>query len=326
MKRALVLLLLALPLFARSRAVSSDPSAGRGGTAAAGATVSGIVSSVNGNLIQLAGGLVTIDATGAKVVVDRGKQGTVGEIQSGMLLFATLKSADVAANAPLPAEMITATRFSATTFFGPVQSVDTASSSFRILGRTVFVNSETSFGGVKSLTELLPNEVVLVQTDVQTDVSGGRLVASSVLLLAPVPPVVRVTRGTVKSISADSWVIGDLTLVVNAQTKIIGEPKVGDTVEVLYNINSANANVAISIVKFELKPPNIPTITTLHGTVKTITPALWTLTVGNAETRLIVNDRTKVLPGIVVGDTVEVVAQKNEDGTLTALAIVKLRW
>lgn len=309
-------------MFARSRAVSSDPSAGRGETAAAGATVSGIVSSVSGNLIQLAGGLVTVDATGAKVVVDRGKEGTVAEIQSGMLLFATLKSADVAANAPLPAAMITATRFSATTFFGPVQSVDTSSSSFRILGRTIFVNSETSFGGVKSLTELLPNEVV----QVLADVSGGRLVASSVLLVAPIPPVVRTTRGTVKSISADSWVIGDLTLVVNAQTKIIGEPKVGDTVEVLYNVNNANANVAISIVKFDIKPPTIPPITTLHGTVKTITSTLWTLTVGNAETRVIVNERTKILPGIVVGNTVEVIVQKNDDGTLTALAIVKLRW
>ncbi|HJQ38200.1 MAG TPA: DUF5666 domain-containing protein [Thermoanaerobaculia bacterium] len=312
MKRALFLLLLAIPLFARSRAVSSDPSAGRGGTAAAGATVSGIVSSVNGNLIQLAGGLVTIDATGAKVVVDRGKEGSVAEIQSGMLLFATLKSTDVAANAPLPASMITATRFSATTFFGPVQSVDTASGSFRILGRTVFVNSDTSFGGVKSLSELLPNEVVAVQADV----SGGRLVASSVLLVAPIPPVVRTMRGTVKSISADSWVIGELTLAVNAQTKIVGQPKVGDTVEVLYT----SENVAISIVKFDIK---LPSVTTLHGVVKTITPTLWTLTVNNAETRVIVNERTKILPGIAAGDTVEVLAQKNDDGTLTALAIVK---
>lgn len=247
MKRAsLILLLLALPLFARTRAVSSGPSANR----ASGATVSGIVSSVNGNLIRLAGGLVTVDASGAKIVTDRGREATVAQIETGMLLFATLKSSDVAANAPLPADMITATRLSGTTFFGPVQSVDLASNSFELLGRAIFVNGETSFGGVRSLSELLSNEMVIVQADA----SGGRLVASSVLVLAPFPPVVNRVHGTVKSIGAGSWVIAreresDLTLVSNAQTKIVGAPKVGDTVEALYSIDSANANVAILILK-----------------------------------------------------------------------------
>lgn len=328
MKRAAslsLLLVLSIPVFGqRIRAVSSDPSANASSSAKrpSGATVSGIVSSVSGNLIQLAGGLVTVDATGASVVVDRGKSGSVAEIQSGMLLFATLKSSDVAANAPLPAEVITATRFSATTFFGPVQSVDVGSGSFKILGRTIFVTNDTSFGGVRSLTELLPNSIV----QVQADVSGNRLVASSVLVIVPDLPVVAGAHGTVKSITADSWVIAreresDLTLVVNAQTKIVGEPKVGDTVEVLYRIDNANANVAISIVKFEIQ---IPTTTLFHGKVKTIGASEWTITVDNRDVRLLINDKTKIMPGIAAGDTVEVLAQKNSDGTFTAILIGKL--
>ncbi len=308
---------------ARTRAVTSaHPEQVRGA-----GTVSGIVTSVSGNLIHLAGGLVTIDATGAKILVERGREGTVAEIEPGMLLFAALKSTAAAENAPLAAAVITATRFAETTLFGAVQTVDAASSSFTLFGRTIHIDSETSLGGFDSAGELLPNHIVQVEAENR----GGRLVATSVLLISRIPPAVSTARGTVKSISSDSWVIArekesDLTLVVNAQTKILGSPKVGDTVEVLYAIDASHANVAISIVKFErpqIPPPNQTTF--FHGKVKAIEPAAWTLTLsaGN-DVRVLINERTKILPGIAVGDGVEVVALKNSNGELVALVIVKL--
>lgn len=317
----LLLVLIASSTFARDRAVTSDNRVKPGG-----ATVSGIVSAVSGNLIQLAGGLVTIDATGARIVIDRGKDATLAQIEPGMLLFATLKNADVAANAPLPADVITVTRLSETTLFGPIQSVDPATSSFRLLGRTIHVTSETSFGGVHNLGEMLPNQMAVVQAAN----AAGKLVASSVLVTAPIRIDVHAARGTVKAIGADSWVIsrekeGDLTLVVNAQTKIVGAPRVGDLVEVLYDVDSANANIAISIIKVEPRttPPPVQ-VTLFRGKVKEIASTAWTITLAsNEEVRLTINERTKIQPGISVGDTVEALAQKNDAGAWVALMIAK---
>src|SRR5688572_23979370 len=127
-----LVLLLATIASARTRTVESARSQ-------SGATVGGIITAVNGNLIQLAGGAITIDATNANVK---------GEIEPGMILFATLKSSDVAPNAPLPADTISVTRLPDGTLFGPVQSVDTANNTFTLLGRTIRVTSETSFGGL----------------------------------------------------------------------------------------------------------------------------------------------------------------------------------
>lgn len=300
-----------------------------------GATAGGVVSSVSGNLIHLAGGLVTIDATDARINV-RGRDAGIASIEPGMLVFATLTTADVHANAPLPASMVTATTLPEATLFGPVQSVDTNAKTLTLLGRTIHVTDDTSFGGMHrkrdgetpGLADILPNHIVQVVAEER----NGRLEATSILLLAPAPPEVRATRGQVKSIGTDSWVIGrergdDVTLVVDAQTKIVGSPKVGDTVDVLYRVDSSNANVAISIVKFERPaPPAVPEIVRLHGKVTSISDTAWAIQREGVEQKVQIDRNTRIEPGIVVGDTVEVLAQRHADGTVTALAIVKRRF
>ena len=301
----------------------------------AGATVSGVVSSVSGNLIQIADGAIAIDATGASINTDRGKNGTIADIKPGMILFASLTTADVHANAPLPAATITATRLPDATLFGPVQSVDTTAKTITLLGRTIQVTADTSFGGIlkkrdgdnPGLSDILPNQIV----QVQVDATGGQLVATSILLLAPTVPEIETTRGTVKSIGTDSWVIdrerGDeITLLIDAQTKIVGSPKVGDTVEVLYRINDARAFVAISIVKFDKPPvPPILDVIRISGKVKSIDAAAWVITREGGEDKVLIDTKTKIEPGIAVGDSVEVLAQRKSDGSLLALAIVKRR-
>lgn len=316
---ALFVLALVTNAFAGTRTVDS------GTRINTGATAGGIVSSVNGNLIHLAGGTITIDATGAKINTT---------IEPGMILFATLKSSDVAPGAPLQAATVTVTRIPDGTLFGPVQSVDVASNTFTLLGRTIHVTSETSFGGLHKsrdsvkpgLADILPNHIV----QVTADESNGRLIASSVLLLAPMPPEVHATNGKVKTIGASSWVIerergGDITVLVDAQTKIVGSPKAGDEVEVLYRVDSANAFVAISIIKFERpKPPTID-IFRFSGKVESIESNAWVVV--KAETsekvKLVIDRNTKIDPGVRTGDNVEVLAQRNSDGTVTALAIVR---
>jgi hypothetical protein len=302
---------------------------------AAGATVSGIVTSVSGNLVQLAAGKITIDATGAKVMIDKSEDGTVAQIKPGMMVFAVLTTADVAANAPLPAATIVATRLTEASLFGPVQSVDIAGNTITVLGRTIKVTSDTSFGGIvkrrdgalPGLSDIVPNQIV----QVQLEVAGGQLVATSILLLTPTVPDVATTRGTVKSIGTDSWIIerergDDITVLIDAQTKIVGSPKVGDTVEVLYRVDSARNLVAISILKFE-KPPAPPVLDVYRftGKVKSIATAEWVITRESGDERVAIDSLTKIEPGIVVGDGVDVLARRKDDGSLVALAIVRRR-
>lgn len=319
-RRAALFLSLVLPFatFAATRTIDS------GTRLANGATAGGVVTAVNGNLIQLAGGSITIDATNARI------HGTSSTIEPGMLVFATLTTSEVAANEPLPASSIAVTRLPDATLFGPVQSVDTAKDTLTLLGRTIHVTPETSFGGLRksrdgakpSLTDILPNHMV----QVTIDETNGQLVATSILLLAPALPELHTKRGEVKSIGTDAWIIDDLTVAIDAQTRIVGSPKVGDTVEVLYRVASSNANVAISIVNTNLPPLVVPAH--FSGHVVSIASSSWVVRKddGNEQVTLKINEKSRIEPRIAAGDRVDVLAQKHDDGTFTALVIVKRRF
>ncbi|HEX6095522.1 MAG TPA: DUF5666 domain-containing protein [Thermoanaerobaculia bacterium] len=320
-----LLVLLSLSAFAADRTLAKRDLLPRGGT------VNGIVESVDGNFIKLAGGLVVVDASEAQVVVDRGREGSVAQIEPGMLLFATIARENPPSSHPVQkASMISATHFRDATLTGTVQSVSTDPGALTLLGQTVYVDDDTSFGGFRrgedfGLADILPNQIV----QVQVDAVNGRLIAREVLVLSPVLPQVGRLRGEVKSIGTDSWDVETetetVTIAVNAQTKIIGSPKAGDTVEVLYNVNSANQKVAISIIRFEPAPP-APKVVQFHGTVKSITGSTWVVTEDATHERTFtVNERTKVLGNPRVGDLVHVFAHETEGGVLNAITVMRLR-
>ena len=280
------------------------------------ATVHGVVTSVNGNIIAIADGLVTIDASNARILVGRGDAASITDIKTGMLVFATVRKPEQA-NAPLVATTVAATRIADATLFGTLDAVDNTNRTITLLGRTIHLDANTSVSG-----ELLANQVV----QVQTESVNGRLVATSVLVVAPVIPSVHTARGTVKSIAPDAWVIEQegksLTLVIDAQTKIAGSPKVGDRVEVLYRIDSAHANVAIAIARFDMRDvPSIPQLTRISGTATAISATSWTIAAQTVK----INERTKIEPNIKVGDPVDALVEKKEDGSLTAILIMKRR-
>lgn len=52
-----------------------------------------------------------------------------------------------------------------------------------------------------------------------------------------------------RSIASNAWRIDDVTVMVIEQTKIIGNPKVGDTVDVRGRYDSSNKPVALMITK-----------------------------------------------------------------------------
>jgi hypothetical protein len=222
--------------------------------------------------------------------------------------------------------MIAVTRIPDVALTGLVQSVDAAAKTFRVLGITIHVNDSTTIGGINldsvtGINAIQTNQLVAVQADVQ----GTRIVAESVQILLPFAPPTQLVRGTVKSIGADSWVIaterGDVTVYTNANTRIGGNPKVGDKVEVLATTDASNRTVAVAITKSIEVPP----LDFVHysGTVKAIAPAAWTFTDrAGSDTTLAITRDTKILGDPKVGDAVEVLVEVR-DGKRVAVLITK---
>lgn len=265
-----------------------------------GSTVSGIISSVSGPFILLADGLVIIDTTGAKMAGDPPTPGSP--------LFAAIDASQVAPNAPLRATYVAVTRLAQVTLTGTVTMINDGERTLTVLGRTIKVTPQTAISGLITKATTLADIVVNQSVQVEADNFGGTLVASRIRVLSikPVPspsPLPTVIRGTVRSISSALWVITaegkDWMITVNAQTKIVGEPKVGDTVDVLITAD----NVALSII-------NEPQLR-FTGFVKSITATQWTVGLGPAGSLapaflVEVNASTRIIGDPKVGDRVEV--------------------
>ena len=133
--------------------------------------VSGTVTSVSGNTISLANGLVTIDATNAKIIGDHGAQATIAAVTPGSLVMAVLSNTTSAANAPLAATLVAVMHQSQVTLTGIVTAVDSAHSTLTLLGRTIQVNAQTSFDApfhgstIKGIADVQPNEIVTVDAN-----------------------------------------------------------------------------------------------------------------------------------------------------------------
>ena len=259
--------LLPLLLFAASTAFAQ----GRGHvvpmpTPIPGTTVSGVVTAVNGSNVSLANGLVVVDVSHATITNDHGDPATIA---AGSTIFAVLQS-----STSLVASAVVVTSIPQATLSGPVQAVNVSAHTLQLLGLTIRTGVDTSFGGghnVKGLSDIAVNDNVIVAANA----SGSSLLATSILVFPSMPQMLpTLLHGTVKSIGTDSWVItdshkGDTTVLVNAQTKILGSPRVGDTVDVLANIDSAHNYVAISI---SVSPSSVQIH--ISGVVKMINPIM----------------------------------------------------
>jgi hypothetical protein len=327
-RKPLVLLfavLFTITALAKDRAVASSKPGGPPAAIGSGASVTGEVTAVSGNLITLAAGLVTIDATNAKILNGDGAA-TIAAVQPGALIIATLQETDGGSTGPLMATAIAILRNADVTFTGTTQSVDVAGSQFTLLGRTIKVNAGTTFvnfGDQASIASLQANTLVIVEADV----AAGALVATRITLISPIPPRPHVVSGVVKSIGTAEWVITidqhDTTFVVNASTKILGSPKAGDKVDVLYTVDTAHANVALSIIK----SIEVPKIAKFTGVVKSIAGPRWMITRDDDHKDIAVTwpESVRIFPIVKVGDHVEVLAIEQTDGTYTAVLIVPRR-
>src|SRR5215203_863338 len=193
---ALLVCLLALTTFAKERAVAARKQDDARLAIGSGASVTGQVTAVSGNLITLADGLVTIDATNARILHGDGAA-TIAAIQRGALIIATLQETGTVSHGPLVATAIAILRNADVTFTGTTQSVDVAGNQFLLLNRTIKVDAHTAFvnfGDHPSIAGLQPNTMVIVEANVVS----GALVASRITLIAPIPPRPEISSGVVK--------------------------------------------------------------------------------------------------------------------------------
>lgn len=321
---ALIALLFALSLSAKERSVAPPKQEDGRITLGNGASVTGAVSAVNGVLITLAGGAVSLDASSAKIVSGE-RNATIASIKPGMLIVATVNEPSTISTGPLVATAIAVLRAADVTLTGTVQMIDTAGSQFLLLNKSIRVDANTTFVNAHGLADLKTNMLAIVEANA----SGSALLASRVVVAAPIPPRPQTASGVVKSIGSSEWVITvrdrDTTFAVNANTKILGDPKVGDKVEVLYTVDSAHANVALAIAKHVVI--DAPKVVRFTGVVKSIEAHYWVITRDDdhKDVRIKWPENVRILPTVQVGDHVEVVATENPDGTYSLISIVPRR-
>ena len=119
-------------------------------------------------------------------------------------------------------------------------------------------------------------------------------------------------RGTVLAVSDSAWTIDDRTFQVGAATVFLGNPGLGDFVEVRFHLDGGHA-VADRIQKEDAANDELE----FRGIVEAIGDGAWTIS-GRVVT---VNASTIVRGDPRVGDLVEVRADRAPDGTLTATDI-----
>ena len=301
-----------------------------------GASIRGVVAAVQGTLITLNTGgapAITIETAAAKFMSDHNGTASLADIKPGVRITAFLNTAPTTQpSSALRAQLITIESQPDLQLTGTIDSIDVPHSRFVVLGITITADANTTFGStfptfvaIKDVSGLAVGQVV----NVTARFASGAIIATSVQVTSPTIQATAILSGTVKSIGTTSWVITgrdgkDTTITIDAQTKIIGDPKVGDSVQVMATIDSAHNYNAIAIVKLDLHDINT---TEIHGTVKSIGATQWVIggPPGSLAPDFIVKiaSTTIIYPDPKVGDRVVAVGTRDASGSFTATKISK---
>lgn len=292
-------------------------------------SVDSVVLRVSGPILDVLGGSLQLDVTNAKITGGDDRFASPvpwSGILPGSRIVAqvTVPDAIPAVFPPrLPATSVVVFLTNSGSLSGIVQGIGEAQGTFTLLYTSVKTNTATEWSGtkadgsrVKDLSDLSAGmQAVAVVT---ADASG--VTAKSVFAYAPPTTRIEAFRGKVEAEGSTLWTIDGKSVQVNADTKIVGAPKVGDTVDVLAKVQVLPPGsaapppipVAISIVKVVSTPPP-PTDRTVEfdGIVESLPPAPaatsaplghWTISGRD----VLVSQVTKVDAGIAKGTRVHV--------------------
>lgn len=292
-------------------------------------TVDSVVSKVNGPILDVLDGALQLDVTNATIT--SGDDPTATSLPITVILPGSRVVAQVTVPNVIP--LTFPPRLSATSVVvylassgnlsGVIQGVNLASGSFTLLFTTVKTNAATTWSGIKSdgsPVKGLADLSVGMRANVSITADPSGVTAKSVFAVSI--PTTRIVgfRGVVQSITGALWTIGGNVVQVTSATKIVGDPQVGDTVDVLEQVQILPPGlaaptmipVAISITKVLLTPPP-PGSRTIQfdGVVESLPPVAspgsvplghWTISGRD----VLVNGLTKVDAGIVNGSSVHV--------------------
>ena len=292
-------------------------------------TVEGTVSKVTGPILDLIEGGIQIDVTHATITGGDNRLANPlpwSGILVGARVVAQVTVPDVIPAVfpppPLAATTVVVFQAHAGQLVGTIQAVDVAGGKFTLLLHTVSTNSATKWSGegpngpVKGIADLVAGMFATVSV-----VNASGLLATNVEAFGfATPPELIAFRGPVETITPTAWTIAGRGVRVDFDTKIVGDPKVGDTVDVLARIQNPPPGtlgptflVAISIIKAPvILPPNPGDhATEFDGTVEAIpaAPATNGVPLGHwkiSSRDVVVNGLTKLDAGIVVGTAVHV--------------------
>jgi len=299
-------------------------------------TIDGTVSAVAGTVLDVIGGQFRIDVANATITSGDGP--IAGPLPATGILPVTGIPVGARVVAQVPVGDAIPTMFPSPPFqatnvvvFLPrdgqlvskIQGVDVAGGKFTMFFHPISTNAATKWSGfgpngyVKGIGDLSAGMFATVSV---VNSAGGLLATSVEAYGTVAPPELIAFRGPVQTISATTWTIAGRGVTVNADTKIVGDPKVGDTVDVLARVQNPPPGslapsylVALSIVKTTIIVPPGPgdRATEFDGIVESIPPVA---TPGGAplghwkisSRDVIVNGLTKLDSGIAVGTPVHV--------------------
>ena len=292
-------------------------------------TVDSVVSKMNGPILDLFDGALQIDVTNAKIT--GGDDRLANPLPWSGILVGSRVVAQVIVPDVLPA--VFPPRLVATSVVvflansgnlaGAVQGVNLAQGSFLLDYVAVKTTNATEWSGTKSdgtpvkgLADLSPG----MQANVAVLADASGVTAKTVFAFAA--PLTRLVsfRGKVEIEGETLWTIDGKVVQITPETHIVGDPKVGDLVDVLEKVQilppgslaPTTIPVAISIIKVLATPPPPPTRRVeFDGVVEALPPAPtptgtplghWTISGRD----VLVTPLTKVEGGIVKGTSVHV--------------------
>lgn len=297
----------------------------------------GFISSVDPYLrsVTIDGGQLTIDITTAEVRDGFNQPTSPTNLRPGLHVATVIRPGDYGPGDALSASVIQILQQPVGTITGKIESVDTATSSFVVLGQRIYVTSDTHFRG--SVLDHDPQSLAAMQIgDTVTVFLDGSSFALRAAEIYTIPPTFQdravaftttVTKidgktWTVRPVHFDTFTVSTLKLVSGTSVQGIVFP--GDTIEVFARVDGDQVTPE-SIQPGRTQCPNfVPfpvlnlrgTITAISATSVTIADADGTLTtiILNEDTVYAVNDPQ-------AGDYVSIEVEKHGE-TFTARRIV----
>jgi hypothetical protein len=315
-KKAIPILLLAFSVLLTGTALA----------ATAGGQWSGTIARVSGDDVALAGVSDHFRLAGGVTELVSGRSLSVQDLAPGSAV--TLRIGEREADGRFRVDAMLVQPKNPLTIEGRITGVGNDGRSVSVLGVSIGLDAKTAFSGrgawgrVQSSGDLSTDMTAEITL---TAKSGGVLEASRVRVTGVVRRSTRMVsrepgedqefKGTVSAVNDNTWTIDGRAILVDDTTAFVGNPGVGDFVEVRFHLDAGGNAVADRIQKEDAVDDELE----FRGIVEAIGEKSWTIS-GRV---VAVDSATEILGNPQIGDEVEVRADRAADGSLKATKIHK---